>query len=97
MSEAVHRAQRMHHQSDPVRAVRRAACTESHGHTASSVADRSSKDGRIQAESHGKMAHPTAVRENPLTLLQNSYPDRITAASANVVEELLDMLNMYYV
>jgi hypothetical protein len=40
------------------------------------------------------MAHPTAVRENPLTLLQNSYPERITAASATVVEELLDLLNM---
>ena len=69
--------------------------TESHGHTASGIADRSSKDGRIQTESHGRMAHPTAVRENPLTLLQNSYPERITAASATVVEELLDLLNMY--
>lgn len=69
--------------------------TESHGHTASSIADRSSKDGRIQTESHGRMAHPTAVRENPLTLLQNSYPERITAASATVVQELLYLLNMY--
>ena len=69
--------------------------TESHGHTASSIADSSSKDGRIQTVSHGRIAHPTAVRENPLTLLQNSYPERITAASATVVEELLDLLNMY--
>jgi len=69
--------------------------TESHGHMANNIADRYSKGGLHQAESHGRMANSTAVRENPLTLLQNSYPERITAASATVVEELLDLLNMY--
>ena len=70
---------------------------ESHGQT--TQADRSSKGGQSETELHGQMAHMHAgtVRENPLTLVQNTYPQRVTAAStaSAAVRELLELLNMY--
>ena len=69
--------------------------TESHGQT--TQADRSSQGGQSETESHGQMAHmhPGIVRENPLTLVQNTYPQRVIAASTAAVQELLELLNMY--
>ena len=60
-------------------------------------ADRSSQGGQSETKSHGQMAHthPGTVRENPLTLVQNMYPQRVTAASTAAVQELLELLNMY--
>ena len=72
--------------------------TESHGHTTNSyTADRSSQSSLPQAESHGQMANHAVVRdrENPITLLQSTYPARVTAASTAAVQELLELLHLY--
>ena len=71
---------------------------ESHGHTTNSyTTDRSSQSSLSQAESHGQMASQAVVRdrENPMTLLQSTYPARITAASTVAVQELLELLHLY--
>ena len=53
------------------------------------IADRSSNDGE-GTESCGRQA-----TDNPMTLLQSTYPQRVKLASSKAVEELLSLLHLY--
>ena len=70
--------------------------TESHGRLAKqTMADRSSQGSENLTESHGRMAQQAENTQHPMKLLQSTYPERLQVASMKVVNELLDMLNLY--